>query len=191
MRVSCALNQNTMGKKNKVQFGDAEIKFEDQYISLTDIAAQSSENRPAETIKSWMKNANTLLYLEEWEQLNNPDFKVDRMVHFKVSTMDNRSTISTSRYIEETGAIGITARRGRGGGTYAHVDIALNFCFWLSPSFALWMVRTFKDLLGAEAERRSLQFHIRRITDNIDEARNWLDTIPFQEEDRKRIKGGK
>lgn len=176
-----------MKTQHPIQFGNAEISYEDQYISLTDIAAQASDNRPAETIKSWLKNANTLLYLEEWETQNNPNFKVDRMTHFKAFTMDNRSSVSIQRFVEETDATGLVAKRGRGGGTYAHVDIALNFCFWLSPSFALWMVRTFHRLVGAEAERHNLEFHIKRITDNIDEARNWLDTIPYQSPERNRV----
>lgn len=174
--------------KQKLPLGTGEVSYEQEYICLTDIAKQASDNRPAETIKSWLKNGNTLLYLEAWEREHNPEFKVDRMTHFKASTLDNRSTVSVQRFVNETGAIGLTAKSGRGGGTYAHSEIALNFCFWLSPEFALWMVKTFQRLVGAEAERRNLEFHIRRITDNIDEARNWLDTIPFQDDTRDRRK---
>ncbi|MCB0593176.1 MAG: KilA-N domain-containing protein [Lewinellaceae bacterium] len=38
-------------------------------------------------------------------------------------------------WIEATGAIGLQSRAGRYGGTYAHREIALNFCYWLSPTF--------------------------------------------------------
>lgn len=172
----------------KVKMGEHDVRYQDAYISLTDIAKQSSDNEPFLTITAWMRNSNTLLFLEEWERQNNPDFKPSQMTRFKMAAMDNRSTVTVKRYVEETGATGLRSKQGRGGGTFAHAEIALFFCYWLSPPFAVWMLRTFQHLLGAEAERQNLQFHIRRITDNIDEARNWLDTIPFQEKDRDRRK---
>ena len=50
------------------------------------------------------------------------------------------------------------------------------------------MNKTFQDLLAAEFDRRNLEWHTSKITDNIDEVRNLLDTIPFQQEDRNRLK---
>ena len=38
---------------------------------------------------------------------------------------------------EKTNAIGIVAKAGRYGGTYAHKDIAYHFGMWISPRFQL------------------------------------------------------
>ena len=42
------------------------------YLSLTDIAKQSSEE-PRFTIQNWMRNNNTVRYLYQWEHIHNPD----------------------------------------------------------------------------------------------------------------------
>ena len=44
--------------------------------------------------------------------------------------------MSTKQWIEKTNAIGITSKAGRyNSGTYAHIDIAMEFASWLSPEF--------------------------------------------------------
>lgn len=50
------------------------------------------------------------------------------MVTFKDKYLQNRNILTPQRWIEETNAIGLISRSGRGGGTLAHKDIALNFC---------------------------------------------------------------
>lgn len=176
-----------MAKKTiTVQGVPVRITDED-YVSLTDIAKQSN-SKPAALISSWLKNSNTLLFLETWESIYNPDFKVHQMVEFKMMAMDNRNIVSPKNYIEVAGGVGIISQAGRHGGTYAHKDIALEFCSWLNPAFKVWMNKTFQELLAAEFDRRSLEWHISKITDNIDEVRNLLDTIPFQQDERNRLK---
>ena len=91
---------------------------------------------------------------------------------FKINSMENRNVLTPKQYIKSTDAIGLVSTPGRYGGTLAHKDIALNFCYWLSP--------VFQELMQEEFSRRSLQWHISKITDNIDEVRNLLDTIPGQ-----------
>ena len=61
------------------------------------------------------------------------------------------------------------------------------FCYWLSPKFAVWMVRAFETLVRTEINRRDLEYHVSRITSSIDEARNWLDTIPGQRQELNRL----
>ncbi len=48
-------------------------------------------------------------------------------------------------------------------------------------------MKAFQDLKEKEFDRAGLQWHIRKITDNIDEARNFLDTIPGQSPELNRI----
>ena len=63
-----------MSKHLKVKGFKIKIN-QDDYISLTDIAKQSAGQSAGETIRYWMKNKDTLLFLETWEDLHNPDFK--------------------------------------------------------------------------------------------------------------------
>lgn len=179
-----------MKKKSiKVQGLKISIKAveKEDFVSLTDIARQSE--RPShELIKDWLRNKNTLLFLEAWETLHNPDFKQGQMPLFIKKAADNRKSITPKLFIETLNAIGITSTQGRYGGTFAHKDIALNFCYWLSPVFQVYFIKEFDRLKEEEFSRKNLEWHIRRITDNIEDVRNLLDTIPGQDESRKRIK---
>jgi hypothetical protein len=51
---------------------------------------------------------------------------------------------------------------GRYGGTYAHSDIALDFCRWIDPRFAVWVNKEFQRLKNEEAKRLGLEFDLRR-----------------------------
>lgn len=132
------------------------------YVSITDIAKSSSENKPNVTIQSWLRNQNTITYLETWEEVHNPDFKGSQMTTFRKFASINRTKISASVYIEQTGAIGIIAKSGRYGGTYAHSDIALEFCSWLSPRFKVYLYKEFQRLKAEEQLRLGDPFNIKR-----------------------------
>jgi len=184
------LNSAYMSNK-KIEVQGLQIRIEPindkDYVSLTDIAKKFNP-KPSNLLVSWVKNSSTLLFLEAWEKSYNPDFKLYHMVEFKALSLDNRNNINIKTYIEQTGAIGIISKPGRYGGTYAHKDIALNFCYWISPEFQVAMIIKFQELLVKEFEIRNLKWHISKITDNIDEVRNLLDSIPFQEKEKNRSK---
>lgn len=160
---------------------------ESDYVSLTDIAKQSESQQPSWLITNWLKNSNTLLFLEEWERVHNPNFKQGQMTSFKNMAQENRYLVRPQNYINETNAIGIVSKKGRYGGTYAHSDIALNFCYWISPPFQVWFIKEFQRLQKVEAETLNLEWHISKITNNIDEVRNLLDTIPHQKPSLNRL----
>ena len=48
--------------------------FQNEYISLTDIARFKSDE-PSAVIQNWMRNRDVIEFLGLWESLNNPDFK--------------------------------------------------------------------------------------------------------------------
>jgi hypothetical protein len=133
----------------------------EDYISLTDIAKQTPRP-PAESIRDWIRNSATLLFLQTWEYLHNPDFKLGQMHQFRNLAVDNRTVISPQSFVEQTGAIGISSKSGRYGGTFAHSDIATNFCNWLSPEFQVYFIKEFKRLKEDEAERLGLTWNLRR-----------------------------
>ena len=150
-------------QKISVQGLDIAIEKNDfgDYISLTDIAKQS-ERKAGLIIIDWLRNRSTLRFLEAWEQRYNPGFKVMQMRNFKEQVDDSRLDITPQRFIEETGAIGLTSKAGRYGGTYAHQHIALNFCYWISPEFQVFFIQEFERLKQDEAERQGLTWNLRR-----------------------------
>lgn len=64
----------------------------------------------------------------------------------------NAFTLSPSRWIESTNAIGIISQSGRYGGTYAQTDIAFEFASWISVEFRLYLVKEFQRLKTAEQQ---------------------------------------
>jgi len=149
--------------KQKLTVEGIEITINKEgFVSLTDIARQSDRDRPAELIRRWLRNSNTITFLGTWEKVHSPNFKVAQMSHFRDYAAVNRNTISVKIYLEQTEAIGITSKSGRYGGTYAHSDIALNFCYWLSPEFQVYFLKEFQRLKNHEAERLGLTFDLRR-----------------------------
>ncbi len=164
-----------------------EIQEED-FVSLTDIAKQQNKTEPRFLILSWLKNQSTLEFLETWEEVHNDDFKRDQMVTFRLEATANRNVVSIKKLIEATNMIGLKSKSGRYGGTWAHADIALNFMYWLSPSFQVYFVKEFQRLKKEEFSRQSLEWHISKITDGIEDVRNLLDTIPGQKPNKNRLK---
>ncbi len=179
-----------MAKSKTIEVQGVSISIEqireEDYISLTDIA-KKSDSESKHLIISWLKNTSTVQYLEAWESLHNPGFKVDQLVNFKMKYLENRNVLTPQRWIDETGAIGLISKSGRYGGTWAHSDIALNFCYWLSPPFQVYFIKEFQRLKKEEFSMNNLEWHIERITNLVDETRNWLDTMPGQKPDRNRL----
>ena len=66
-------------------------------------------------IKNWMRQKNTLEYLGLWERLYNPAFKGVEFDPLLAEAGSNSFTMSPTRWIEITGAIGIVTKSGAGG----------------------------------------------------------------------------
>ena len=103
----------------------------------------------------------------------------------------NSFSLSTKQWIKSTNAVGLEAKAGRYGGTYAHKDIAIHFSTWLSPAAYLYLIKEFQRLKEEESEQKNLNWHVSMITEHIDEVRNLLDSIPGQAEKFKRIDASK
>lgn len=97
-----------------------------------------------------MRVKNTLEYLGLWEKLNNPDFKGVEFAPLLAEAGSNAFTMSPSRWVETTGAIGIITKNGAGGGTYAQRDIAFKFANWVSVEFELYLIKEFQRLKAEE-----------------------------------------
>ena len=113
-------------------------------------------------IQSWLRNQNTLVFLNTWAKVHNDNFKPSQMAGFRLMASANRNIISAKKYIESTDAIGITSKSGRYGGKYAHSDIALNFCYWISPEFQVYLIKEFQRLKAEEQLRLGNPYNIKR-----------------------------
>ena len=102
-------------------------------------------------------------YLGVWEQLHNPDFNPIGFDGIKKRTGLNNFFLTVKQWIGETKAIGMQAKTGRYGGTFAHRDIAFEFCSFVSPVFKLYLVKEFQRLKEEEGERKNLEWDVRRI----------------------------
>lgn len=135
--------------------------FQNEYISLTDIAKYKS-HEPNDVIKNWMRNRDTIEFLGLWETLHNPNFKPVEFDGFRQNAGLNAFTMSPTKWIDSVNAIGIVSKPGRGGGTYAHSDIAFEFASWISAEFKLYIIKDYKRLKNDENSRLSLNWNINR-----------------------------
>ena len=111
--------------------------FQNDYISLTDIARYKNNDDPRFVIQNWMRNRNTLEFIGLWETLNNPNFNRVQFDTFRNEAGLNRFTMTPNKWIDLTNAIGIVSKSGKYGGTYAHSDIAMEFASKLDQSSKL------------------------------------------------------
>ena len=152
-----------MPQNKKIIIHEKEISIISQnredYISLTDMA--KSQMQEVIIIK-WLSLKNTIEYLGEWEALYNPDFNYTEFGTIKNSAGSNNFVLSAKQWIEHTGAIGITAKAGRYGGTFAHKDIAFHFGMWISPKFQLLLVKEYQRLKADENDRLKLEWNLQR-----------------------------
>jgi len=162
-----------MAKKDKITVQGTEIMLfshkKENYISLTDMARHKNPVEPKDVVKNWLRNRTTIEFLGLWEKLNNPDFKGVEFDPLWIEAGSNSFTMSPTRWVELTNAIGIFTKTGAGGGTYAHEEIAFEFASWISSEFKLYLVTEFKRLkveeqkaLGWSAKRElaKINYHI-------------------------------
>lgn len=149
-----------------VQIGVSSTGTRDDYISLTDIARYKSDE-PKMVIQNWMRNRNTIEFLGVWEGLHNPDFKGIEFDAFRKEAGLNSFTMTPTKWISATNAKGVKVKRGHGGGTYAHVDIAFEFASWISPEFKLYIIKDYQRLKSDENSRLSLEWNEKRLFTKI------------------------
>ena len=146
-----------------IDIGIYTTDFENEFISLTDIAKYRNVDDPRFVIQNWMRNRNTIEFLAVWETLHNPDFNRVQFEAVKNEAGLNRFVMTPTKWIEQMNAKGIVSKSGRyGGGTYAHSDIALSFASWISPEFQLYIMKDYRRLKFDENSRLSLNWNLNR-----------------------------
>lgn len=146
---------------NGVDIGIYTQDFENEYLSLTDIARYKSDD-PAAVIQNWMRNRDVLEFLGLWEKLHNDNFNPLEFEGVRKQAGANAFTMSPKKWIETTSAIGMVSKAGRYGGIYAHSDIAMSFATWISPEFQLYIMKDYRRLKTDENSRLSLSWNLNR-----------------------------
>ena len=154
-----------MGNKKKIlKVQDIEIRLyqknEEDYICLTDMMKAKDGDF---YITDWLRNRNTLAFLEVWERYNNPNFNYGEFAIIKNQSGLNSFKISVKEFVEKTNAIGIEAKTGRYGGTYAHKDIAFEFGMWISADFKFFLIKDYQRLKEEEANKNGVEWDVKRV----------------------------
>ncbi len=83
------------------------------YISLTDLARYKNSDNPGDVIIKWMSNKSSFDFYSLWEELFNENFKLAESREFKNDSATQSFTMSPSRWINLTNAIGFISKRGK------------------------------------------------------------------------------
>ena len=118
---------NEMAKTKQIEVQGSIItilnELDGDFIPLTDML-QSKDGEFF--ISDWMRNRNTVEFLGIWESVYNPDFNYGKFAIIKSQVGLNNYKLSVKDWVSKTNAIGLKAKAGRYGGTYAHSDLLLN-----------------------------------------------------------------
>ena len=148
------LEMSVMAKQKEIIVNERAIRTIKRggtdYICLTDIARVKNSLEPKDVVKNWMRQKNTLEYLGLWEKLNNSDFKGVEFDPLLKEAGSNSFTMSPSKWINLTSAIGLYQINGAKGGTYAQKDVAFKFASWISSEFELYLIKEFQRLKTEE-----------------------------------------
>ena len=147
---------------NGVEISVISSDNENDFISLTDIAKYKTDE-PNDAIRNWLRSKDTIEFLGLWESIHNPHFKPVDFDGFRQQAGTHAFTMSPQKWINGTNAIGIVSRSGKGGGTFAHKDIAFEFASWISPEFKLYVITDYQRLKNDESNHLSYDWNIKRV----------------------------
>lgn len=137
----------------------------EDYISLTEMINWMEDG--LKVLERWLNTKNTVDFLGVWEQLYNPNFNSPEFRGIRENVGSGGYFLSVKKWIELTNSIGITAKAGRYGGTFAHKDIAFEFGTYISPSFKLALIKEFQVLKENEAKKLGGHWDFRRFTAKV------------------------
>lgn len=137
---------------------------EEDYISLTDIARLKNVNNPSDVVKKWMSNHDTIEFVGLWEELFNEKFNSAEFRLIKNDSPKKSFIMTPNQWVKRTNSIGIVADKGKySKGTYANIDIALEFSSWIDTKFKLYLIKEFQRLKKDEAYQKRTEWNVRRI----------------------------
>lgn len=139
------------------------VRDDNDYICLTDIA-RKKDPRTDIILSNWLRNGTTMDFLKEWELMyNSENFDLEIFDEFRKEVGKVTNVMTAKKWIQGTHAIGIESRAGRYGGTFAHRDIAYEFCAAISASFKLSLIQGFDMLVREKYKRLGEPYEITRL----------------------------
>ncbi len=151
-------------KTKSIIVQDTEIhittKNDNDYICLTDMV--SGFDGGTTLIDAWLRSKSTVDFLGVWERINNSNFNSVEFDRIRIEAGSNSFRLSGKQWTKKVNGIGIIAKAGRYGGTFAHKDIAFEFGSWLSPEFKLYLIKEFQRLKEQEISSERIEWDIRR-----------------------------
>jgi len=145
----------------KIKVLDTEVTVlqinDEDYICITDMIKAKDGDF---FVTDWLRNRNTLEFIDVWEKVYNPTFNYGEFAIIKSKAGLNSFKVSVKELVEKTNVMSLKAKTGRYGGTYAHKDIAFEFAMWISPEFKVYMVREFQRL--KEIEQKQIGWSAKR-----------------------------
>ena len=127
------------------------------YVCLTDMIKAKDGDF---FVTDWLRNRNTMEFIGIWEKVYNPNFNYGEFAIIRNQSGLNSFKISVKDFVSRTNAVGLQAKAGRYGGTYAHKDIAFEFAMWISPEFKVYLIQDFQRL--KEEEQKQLGWSVKR-----------------------------
>lgn len=101
--------------------------------------------------------------IRELKVLSNPYFNYGKFAIIKSQAGLNSYKLS----VKNKCYIGLKAKTGRYGGTFAHKDIALEFASWISIEFKLYIIKEFQRLKEEENNQAQLEWNVQRTISKI------------------------
>lgn len=164
--------------KKLIKVNELEIPIHEKggedYFNLTELAKKFSEGNPQEKIRNWMRNKDTLHFLEIYESMYNKDFNTGQMTGIKDNNSRNNTRVSVSDYVTATNAKFMRAEKGRYGGVFANFDISAHFMMWLSSAWQIFFIKDYHRMKLKELEEKdsllSDVFYAQKNVDNLTES---------------------
>ncbi len=161
-------NPIIMKKKNKLDVQGTAITLlneeNGEYVSLTDMLRAKDGDF---FISDWLRNRNTVEFLGVWESVNNPNFNYGEFAIIKSQAGLNSYKLSVKDWVAKTNAVGLRAKSGRYGGTYAQIDIAFEFGMWISAEFKVYLIQEYKRLKSEEYKKLEQNWGFSRLLAKI------------------------
>ena len=166
-------------KVNELEIPIYEKNGED-FFNLTELAKKFGSGNPQEKIRNWMRNKDTLNFLETYESLYNPDFNTGHMTGIKENNSRNNTRVSAGDYIAATNAKFMKVEKGRYGGVFANFDISAHFMMWLSSAWQIFFIKDYHRMKMKELEEKdSLLSDIFYAQKNVD---NLMESLRYEQD---------
>lgn len=132
------------------------------YFSLPDLC-RGFEGEAKDLISNWLRTRSTLNFMAEWERKYNPGFRVVEFDNLMRYAGDNTFSMSVTKWVENIAGKCIYLKKGRGGGSYAHILVTLHFANWLSAKFYLQFTQSYFGLLEDKFGKDAIENQVKRM----------------------------